>query len=87
MRRFEYRVIDTGKKLEKVFTVASDKIDEIKVTSAGGEGATAKKESGSWKLVEPAAPADESELSGMANTLSNVDMVRVVDENPSNLND
>ncbi|HEX7140099.1 MAG TPA: DUF4340 domain-containing protein [Vicinamibacterales bacterium] len=78
---------DTGKKLEKVFTVASDKIDEIKVTSASGEAATARKEGGTWKLVEPAAPADESELSGMANTLAGVDTVRVVDENPSNLND
>ena len=78
---------DSGKKLEKVFTVASDKIDEIKVTSSGGEGASAKKEGGTWKLVEPAAAADESELSGLANTLASVDMVRVVDENPSNLND
>ncbi|HEY7284596.1 MAG TPA: DUF4340 domain-containing protein [Vicinamibacterales bacterium] len=78
---------DTGKKLEKVFTVASDKIDEIKVTSASGEAATAKKEGGTWKLVEPPAPADESELSGMANTLAGIDMVRVVDENPTNLND
>src|SRR5262245_58518376 len=78
---------DTGKKLEKVFTVASDKIDEIKVTSASGEAATAKKDGGSWKLVDPATSADEAELSGMANTLANVDMVRVVDENPTNLND
>ncbi len=78
---------DTGKKLEKVFIVASDKIDEIQVTSANGEGATAKKEGGAWKLTTPAAPADESELSGLANTLATVDMVRVVDENPSNLND
>jgi Domain of unknown function (DUF4340) len=78
---------DTGKKLEKVFTVASDKINEIQVTSASGEGATAKKESGAWKLTTPAAPADESELNGLANTLATVDMVRVVDENPATLND
>jgi hypothetical protein len=78
---------DSGKKLDKVFTVASDKIDEIKVTAASGEGASAKKEGGTWKLVEPAAAADESELSGLANTLASVDMVRVVDENPSDLND
>ncbi len=78
---------DTGKKLDKVFTVASDKINEIQVTSASGEAATASKEGGAWKLVTPAAAADESELSGLANTLATVDMVRVVDENPSNLND
>jgi hypothetical protein len=78
---------DPGKKLEKVFTVASDKIVEIQVTSASGEGATAKKEGGTWKLTEPAAAADEAELSGLANTLATVDVVRIVDENPTNLND
>jgi hypothetical protein len=79
---------DSGKKLEKVFAVASDKIEEIKITSASGEATTAKKESGAWKLTEPvAAAADESEVSGIANTLASADIVRVVDENPASLND
>ena len=78
---------DTPKK-DKVFNVASDKIDEITITPASGDGATAKKENGNWKLVAPdATPADESEISGVANTLSNAEIVRVVDDNPASLND
>jgi hypothetical protein len=79
---------DSGKKLEKVFTVASDKIDEIKITSASGEATTATKDGATWKLTEPTAvAADESEVSGVANTLASADIVRVVDENPASLND
>src|SRR5262245_8398165 len=75
----------TGKKTEKLFTVESDKIDEIKVASVSGETTTAKKEGGSWKLVEPvAAAADDGELSGIANALSSAELTRVVDENPTN---
>ena len=33
------------------------------------------------------AKADESEASGMTSALASIDMVRVIDENPSNLND
>jgi len=78
----------SAKKLDKVFNVASDKIGEIKITSSSGEAATARKEGGTWKLVEPmATAADESEVSAVATTLSNAEVVRVVDENPGNLND
>src|SRR5262245_12769154 len=77
----------TGKKLDKVFTVDSDQIEEIKVTSASGDATIAKKEGAAWKLVEPAAPADESELSGIANALATADVIRVVDPNPASLND
>jgi Domain of unknown function (DUF4340) len=78
---------DTPKK-DKVFNVASDKIDEITITQASGDGATAKKENGNWKLVAPGAtPADDSEISAVANTLSNAEVVRVVDDNPASLND
>lgn len=76
------------KKLEKVFTVDSAKIDEIKVTTASGEATTARKDAGAWKLTEPsAAPADEAEISGITNLLSTADVVRVVEENPASLND
>ena len=79
---------DTSKKLDKVFAIAPDKIDELKITSASGDATTLKKESGTWKLVEPvAASADESEVGGITNALATADLVRVVDSNPSNLND
>jgi hypothetical protein len=74
-------------KQEKVFAnIQTDKIDELKVTSDKGEVTTLKKENGNWQLVAPvAARADETEASGIANALGQVEMVRVVDENPADL--
>src|SRR5215468_7736252 len=67
---------DTSKKQEKVFAaVESDKIQEIKVTTAAGDATTLKKESGGWQLTEPlATKADESEVSGIASALSSVEI-------------
>jgi hypothetical protein len=79
---------DTGKKQEKVFNVASDKIDEIKITQASGEATTVKKDGAAWKVTEPVnAAADESEISGITNAVSSAEIARIVDENPASLND
>jgi hypothetical protein len=74
-------------KQEKVFaSVQTDKIDELKVTSDKGDVTTLKKENGNWQLVAPvAAKADETEASGIANALGQVEIVRVIDENPTDL--
>src|SRR5712691_4919181 len=81
---------DTGaKKQEKVFAaLQADKIDELKVSTAAGDVTTLKKEGGTWQLTQPvAAKADESEVSGITSALTSIEVVRVVDENPTNLND
>ena len=80
---------DTGKKQEKVFaSLESDKIEEIKVSSAGGESTTLKKDSGAWQMTQPmAVKADDTEVTGIASALSSVELTRVIDENPTNLND
>lgn len=76
------------KKLDKVFTVASDKVEEIKVGLVSGDTTTLKKDGGGWKLTDPvAASADESEVGGITNALATADLVRVVDAEPANLND
>src|SRR5580692_8559587 len=74
-------------KQEKVFAgVQTDKIDELKVTSDKGDVTTLKKENGSWQLTAPiAARADEAEASGIANAVGQLEIVRVVDENPTDL--
>src|SRR5262245_14686551 len=79
---------DTGKKQEKVFaSLESDKIEEIKVSSAGGESTTLKKNSGAWQMTQPmAVKADDTEVTGIASALSAVEVTRVIDENPTNLN-
>jgi hypothetical protein len=79
--------VDT-KKLDKVFTVASDKIEEVKITTASGEATTMRRDGGAWKLTEPVATAaDESEIGGITNALATADVIRVVDPAPANLND
>src|SRR5438874_7310060 len=80
---------DTSSKQEKVFgSVQADKIDEIRVKSAGGDTTTLRKESGTWNVVDPVkAPADQSELSGLTSALAGLTVVRVIDENPADLKD
>jgi hypothetical protein len=70
---------------EKVFTVEADKINELRVTSQGQTSLLKKAESG-WKLVEPVQiEADPPEAIGVATALTNLDIVRVIDENATNL--
>jgi uncharacterized protein DUF4340 len=80
---------DTAKKQEKVFDgLDATKIDEVKVTSAAGDATTLKKDGGSWQIVQPiAAKADESEASSITSALASAEIVRVIDENPPNLNE
>jgi hypothetical protein len=70
---------------EKVFTVEAEKINELRVT-AQGETSLLRKDASGWKMIEPAPiDADPPEVIGVASALSNVDIVRVVDENATNL--
>jgi hypothetical protein len=78
-----------AKKLEKVFAgYEADKLEEIKVMSAAGDATTLKKEGGGWQVTQPiTAKADESEVSGITSALGQMEISRVVDENPASLND
>jgi hypothetical protein len=79
---------DASAKKEKVFAgLDAAKIEEVKVSSAAGDSTTVKKDAGGWQVTAPlAAKADESELASITSALTSADMVRVVDENPSDLN-
>jgi len=76
-------------KLEKAFTdLQSDKINEIHVHSESGDSTVLRKDKDGWKIAEPvAAAAQESEASGIANALSQLEVARVIDENPVSLVD
>src|SRR4051812_23000583 len=73
------------KKQEKVFAdVQPDQIDQVTVKSAAGDRATAQKQGSAWQLTQPVpAPADETELSGIASSLASLEVQRVVDEQAS----
>ncbi|MBA2257690.1 MAG: DUF4340 domain-containing protein [Acidobacteria bacterium] len=77
------------KKLEKVFTVESDKIDEVTIKSDSGDRTTLKKAGSDWQVVVPAdggpAPADASEVSGITSNLSTLEQQRVIDDNAQDL--
>src|SRR5215212_4106742 len=77
-----------AKKLDKVFAgYEADKVEEIKVMSAAGDATTLKKEGGAWQVTQPiAAAASESEVSGITSALGQMDVGRVVDQNPTSLN-
>ncbi|HEY1913779.1 MAG TPA: DUF4340 domain-containing protein [Vicinamibacterales bacterium] len=79
----------SGKKLDKVFAaLEADKIEDITVTTAAGDATALKKDASGWQVTSPlAVTADQGELSGMTNALSSLEMVRVIDENPTSLND
>jgi hypothetical protein len=80
---------DAAATKEKVFTgFDAAKLEEIKVTSAAGDATTLKKEGGAWQVVQPiTAKAEESEVSGITTALGSIEVSRVIDENPTNLND
>jgi len=70
---------------DKVFTVEADKINELRITTQGETSLLRKSEAG-WKMVEPTAvDADPPEVIGVATALTNIDIVRVVDDNATNL--
>jgi hypothetical protein len=69
----------------KVFSVETDKIEELKVT-AGGETSLLRKSADGWKLIQPAeAEADAAEAINVAQGLSNIETSRTVDDNPVDL--
>src|SRR5262245_4221717 len=77
---------DDGPKKDKVFTVESDKIDEISVKSESGERTQLQKTGTEWKIASAAgARPDASEISGLTSNLSSLELERVVDENPPDL--
>ena len=79
----------TTKKLEKVFSVESDKIEEVTIKSESGERTTLRKAGADWQVVAPAdgapAAADASEVSGITSNLSTLEQQRVIDENAQDL--
>ena len=80
---------DASSKLEKVFAgLQADKIDEIHVHSESGDSTVLQKDKDGWKITEPLmTTAQDSEASGIASALSQLEVARVVDENPASLVD
>jgi hypothetical protein len=77
----------TSPKLEKVFAgLADDKIDDLRVKAENGDVTTLKKGANGWQIEMPtAAKASDTDVSGITTALRNMDLQRVIDENPTDL--
>src|SRR5918996_2789514 len=78
---------DTASKQEKVFTsLEADKIEELKIKAEKGDTTTVVKKDGAWQVTAPiGTAADESEVSSITSGLAQLNVVRVVDDNPADL--
>ena len=72
---------------EKVFTVDAEKIEEISITSDSGDQTRLQKSADKgWQIVSPVTAApDPAEISGLTSNLSSLEIQRVVDEKPADL--
>src|SRR5260221_7781751 len=74
-------------KQEKVFpTVSAQDVQELKIKSESGDVSTLKKSGDNWEIASPVqARASEADVSAITGALPGLEIVRVIDENPSNL--
>ena len=73
-------------RLDKVFTVEADQIQELSVKSESGERTTLRKSGDDWQMVEPVTTdPDSATVSGLTTNLASLEMQRVIDENPPDL--
>jgi hypothetical protein len=70
-----------------VFTYDAAKINQIEITSSGGDVTALRKgPNDTWSIVKPAdAPADRNSVSDVVTNLSKLEEERVVDENAADL--
>jgi len=79
----------TDAKTEKVFAgLATDKINELAITSESGEHTTVKKTGDEWRVTAPVdTKASETDVTAVTSALGSIDVTRVIDENPTALKD
>ena len=71
---------------EKVFALEADAIVELQIRADSGETTTLEKADGAWQIVEPmSVDADESEASAITSSLASLEVQRVVEEEPGDL--
>lgn len=76
----------SGEPRPKAFAFPKDGIDQLVIKPAGGEASTVTKVDGRWQLTSPVtAPADETLMTRIATLTSELEIVRVVDENAADL--
>ncbi len=71
---------------DKVFQVESDRIVSLRISPASAETSVLEKGEDGWSLVSPtSARAEDAEVSSVTSAISNLEIERVVDEEPGDL--
>lgn len=77
--------IDGGPAKGKVYALEADAINEVKLTY-NGETSLLRKSDAGWAMIEPLqTEADPAEAASLAQALANLELVRMLDENPGDL--
>jgi hypothetical protein len=81
------RPADDGDRKEKVFSsLDAGSIDQLVITSESGDTTTLHKTGSDWEIVEPVkTKSDASQVSGITTTLASLEVQRVIDDNPPDL--
>jgi hypothetical protein len=70
----------------KILTIPEDQFQEIRIRKLTGEVENLTREGGKWRMTEPKPlPADQDAVSGVVNSLSNLNADKVIEEKASDL--
>jgi len=71
---------------QKAVEIQKDKIEQLVIKSASGEVSTVKRTDGTWEISAPlSAPADETLITRIVTPLGGLEIIRVIDEHPTDL--
>ncbi len=77
---------DASLKKPDVFTVDTEKVEEVELRSAAGSVTTLKKNGALWQIVAPETlDADEAEISSVLSTLKSLEVQRTLEEKPASV--
>jgi hypothetical protein len=77
---------DAADALPKAFDVSPENIEEVQIRTIAGENARVQRIETSWQVVEPmTVAADAVQVASVTSSLANLEVQRVVDENPTDL--
>jgi hypothetical protein len=74
-------------KQDKVFAgLAADKVNGLTVKSASGDATSIKKDGDAWQITAPIqSKGSETDISGVTSALTQLEVGKIIDENPSSL--
>src|SRR5262245_20132235 len=83
---FQPRNAPAAETRQKAVEIRKDEIDQLVIRSAAGDVSTVTKAGGRWQITSPVtAPADETLIARIVTLASELEIARVVDENPTDL--